>query len=81
MRLKNKVQQIDPDAFLTVSVVSEVRGRGFSRESVYLPKEEEGKGDLSEAAEGAEGAPEGIAKNMTAPDGSGAVFTKEKIRG
>ena len=48
VRLKNKVQQIDPDAFLTVSVVSEVRGRGFSRESVYLPKEEEGKGDLLE---------------------------------
>ena len=54
VRLKNKVQQIDPDAFLTVSVVSEVRGRGFSRESVYLPKEEEGKGDLLETTEGAE---------------------------
>ena len=54
MRLKNKVQQIDPVAFLTVSVVSEVRGRGFSRESVYLPKAEEGKGELPEAAEGEE---------------------------
>ena len=68
VRLKNKVQQIDPDAFLTVSVVSEVRGRGFSRESVYLPKEEEGKGDLSEAAEGAEGVPEGTAPPKSDPD-------------
>ena len=68
VRLKNKVQQIDPDAFLTVSVVSEVRGRGFSRESVYLPKEEEGKGDLAEALEGAEGAPEGTAPPKSDPD-------------
>ena len=45
VRLKNKVQEIDPEAFLTVSVVSEVRGRGFSRESVYLPKEDEGMGE------------------------------------
>lgn len=68
VRLKNKVQQIDPDAFLTVSVVSEVRGRGFSRESVYLPKEEEGKGDLSEVTEGAEGVPERIAPPKSDPD-------------
>ena len=46
--LKNKVQEIDPEAFLTVSVVSEVRGRGFSRESIRLPKEDEGKEDLEE---------------------------------
>ncbi len=51
VRLKNKVQEIDPDAFLTVSVVSEVRGRGFSRESVRLPKEDEGREDLEEVAE------------------------------
>ena len=49
VRLKNKVQEIDPEAFLTVSVVSEVRGRGFSRESINLPKEEEGMGELEEA--------------------------------
>lgn len=32
VRLKNEVHRIDPEAFLTVSVVSEVRGRGFSAE-------------------------------------------------
>ncbi len=30
VRLKNEVHRIDPEAFLTVSIVSEVRGRGFS---------------------------------------------------
>ena len=55
VRLKNKVQDIDPDAFLTVSIVSEVRGRGFSRESVQLPDEAEGKDDLEEVPPGFEG--------------------------
>ncbi len=32
--LKAEVQKIDPEAFMTVSVVSEVRGRGFSSEGV-----------------------------------------------
>lgn len=38
VRLKNEVHRIDPAAFLTVSVVSEVRGRGFSMERLYLKK-------------------------------------------
>lgn len=54
VKLKNKVQEIDPDAFMTISVVSEVRGRGFSKEGVRLPKELEGKDeeDLSETDKG-----------------------------
>ena len=43
VKLKNKVQEIDPEAFMTISVVSEVRGRGFSSEGIRLPKELEGK--------------------------------------
>ncbi len=38
VRLKNEVYKIDPEAFLTVSVITEVRGRGFSTERIYLPK-------------------------------------------
>lgn len=41
VRLKNEVYKIDPEAFLTVSVITEVRGRGFSTERIYLPKAEE----------------------------------------
>ncbi len=50
VKLKEKVQAIDPEAFMTISVVSEVRGRGFSSEGIRLPKELEGKDeeDLSE---------------------------------
>ncbi len=50
VKLKNKVQAIDPEAFMTISVVSEVRGRGFSSEGIRLPKELEGKDeeDLTE---------------------------------
>ncbi len=50
VKLKNKVQEIDPEAFMTISVVSEVRGRGFSSEGIRLPKELEGKDeeDLAE---------------------------------
>ncbi len=41
VKLKNQVQRIDPEAFMTISVVSEVRGRGFSSEGIRLPKEAE----------------------------------------
>ncbi len=41
VRLRNAVQSIDPEAFFTVSVVSEVRGRGFSSEKILLPMSEE----------------------------------------
>lgn len=41
VKLKNKVREIDPEAFMTISVVSEVRGRGFSSEGIRLPKEAE----------------------------------------
>lgn len=40
VRLKNEVQKIDPETFVTVSVVSEVRGRGFSSAQVPLPPAE-----------------------------------------
>lgn len=41
VRLRNCVQAIDPEAFFTVCVVSEVRGRGFSSEKIWLPLSEE----------------------------------------
>lgn len=44
IRLKNAVQAIDPEAFLMVSVISEVRGRGFSSDKIVLPKSEEKDG-------------------------------------
>ena len=50
VKLKNKVQEIDPEAFLTVGVISEVRGRGFTSEGIKLPKEAEGKDELEEVA-------------------------------
>lgn len=41
--LKAEVQKIDPEAFMTVSVVSEVRGRGFHSEGVdFLMPEDRG---------------------------------------
>ncbi len=44
--LKSEVEKIDPDAFMTVSTVSEVRGRGFHTEGVefLMPQEDEGAG-------------------------------------
>lgn len=42
VKLRNVVQRIDPEAFITMSVVSEVRGRGFTSERITLPKEAEG---------------------------------------
>ncbi len=47
IKLKNRIQEIDPEAFLMVSVVSEVRGRGFSSDRIALPRSEE-KEDLEE---------------------------------
>ncbi len=41
VRLKEEVHRIDPEAFMMVSVISEVRGRGFSSEGIRLPKEAE----------------------------------------
>ncbi len=43
VKLKTKVQAIDPEAFMTISVVSEVHGRGFYSEGVdfLIPKEED----------------------------------------
>ncbi len=67
VKLKNKVQAIDPEAFMTISVVSEVRGRGFSSEGIRLPKELEVKddGEPEETSENAAQAPEGT---PAAPD-------------
>lgn len=47
VKLKNEVYAIDPEAFLIVSTVSEVNGRGFSKEKIELPKSEE-KEDLED---------------------------------
>lgn len=47
VKLKNEIQVIDPEAFLMVSVISEVRGRGFSSERVKLPH----AADLEDLAE------------------------------
>ena len=41
VKLNRLVQEIDPEAFLMVSVISEVRGRGFSSDKIALPKSEE----------------------------------------
>ena len=38
VRLKNAVHKIDPNAFMMISVISEVRGRGFSSEKVAYPR-------------------------------------------
>ena len=48
VRLKDAVHKIDPEAFMMVSVISEVRGRGFSSEGIRLPKEAEVVEDLVE---------------------------------
>lgn len=48
VKLKNEVQKIDPTAFMTISIVSEVRGRGFSVENIDLPREAEVQDDLIE---------------------------------
>lgn len=63
VKLKNKVQEIDPEAFMTISVVSEVRGRGFSSEGIRLPKELEAKDeeDLTETPAPQEKKPSGPA--------------------
>ncbi len=45
VRLRKAVQKIDSEAFFTVSVVSEVRGRGFSSEKILLPLSEEKPAD------------------------------------
>ena len=47
VKLKNEVQLIDPEAFLMISVISEVRGRGFSQDRIALPKEVESHEDLT----------------------------------
>lgn len=51
VKLKNEVQKIDPEAFIMISVISEVRGRGFSSDRIQLPISEEGQDDLAEIDE------------------------------
>lgn len=76
VKLKNEVRAIDPEAFLMVSVVSEVRGRGFSSDRIALPKEEEALDDLEEVPDspteikGCEGESGGRAANAAS---NGAV--------
>lgn len=38
VKLKGEVQEIDPEAFLMVSVISEVHGRGFTRRAIHLKR-------------------------------------------
>lgn len=45
VKLRNEVQLIDPSAFMMVSVISEVRGNGFSTDRIALPKEAEKETD------------------------------------
>ncbi len=40
VKLKNEIWKIDPSAFITISVISEVRGNGFSSEQIPLPKQQ-----------------------------------------
>lgn len=40
VKLKNEIWKIDPTAFITISVISEVRGNGFSSEQIALPKQQ-----------------------------------------
>lgn len=37
VKLRNEVERIDPEAFLMINVISEVRGRGFSSDKIVLP--------------------------------------------
>ena len=48
VKLKNAIHGIDPDAFLMISVISEVRGRGLSSERIQLPKDACVSEDLEE---------------------------------
>jgi len=48
VKLKNEIHAIDPDAFLMISIISEVRGRGFSSERIQLPKDACVSEDLEE---------------------------------
>ncbi len=34
------IQSIDPNAFLTITQIKEVRGQGFSRERIYVESPE-----------------------------------------
>lgn len=38
VKLKTLVQEIDPEAFMSISIVSEVRGRGFTSEGIKLSR-------------------------------------------
>ncbi len=50
VRLKNEIYNIDPEAFLMISTISEVRGRGFSSDRIVLPLEQEGREELEEVS-------------------------------
>lgn len=58
VKLKNEVWKIDPAAFLTISVISEVRGNGFTtEEKIALPKQQMNEDMLDVTAEFEESAP------------------------
>ena len=49
VKLRNEIQQIDPNAFLMVSTISEVRGNGFSSDRISLSRDFE-RADVDDAA-------------------------------
>ncbi len=58
--LKAEVQRIDPEAFMTIGVISEVRGRGFHSDGVdfLMPQDKANPNLPQQKAEAAEGTPE-----------------------
>ena len=69
VKLRNEVQQIDPNAFLMVGTGSEVRGNGFSSDRVTLPRDYE-RADVDDTA----APPQGGAPQIqdSAPSGENA---------
>lgn len=51
VKLKNEIHAIDPEAFLMVSEISEVAGRGFSTDKIVLPRSEEKDDDEATVGE------------------------------
>lgn len=76
VKLRNEVQLIDPAAFMMVSVVSEVRGNGFSSDRVALPKEAEKETDPEPLEVIEQAPPELTATETVAPPAQTALPEK-----
>lgn len=78
VKLKNEVWSIDPSAFLTISVISEVRGNGFTTdEKIALPKQQ--MHELEDVTEQFEKAntPEEAEKSILSTDTPSALDAKK----